>query len=317
MQAAPPSPARTPTRPRDLSRSGRGSFHLIAIVDWSAAATPGPKRPCADRCWIAWGTPDARPEPAYFRTRAEVTGSLRELLAGVRGTALVGWDFPHGFPQGSGFGGGRNAAARLSELVLDAPDGTNNRFEVAARLNRMLGRAPGPFWGCPADRATRDLSDRRCAFAGRGFAEWRLADDLLRRRGTGIQSVWKLYTRGSVGSQTLLGLPAIHRLLSDPALAGRSRLWPFETGWDRELSGIVHAELWPSLADHRAQPYAIKDARQVAAARDWALDLDAGGQLSVWFGRPEGLSDAESAACLGEEGWILNAPRDLAVQRPA
>jgi hypothetical protein len=78
----------------------------------------------------------------------------------------------------------------------------------------------------------------------------------------------------------------------------------------------VHAELWPSLADHRAQPYEIKDARQVAAARNWALDLDAAGQLGVCFARPDGLSDAESAACLGQEGWILNAPRDLAVQRP-
>ena len=292
-------------------------FALIAVVDWSAAATLGPKRPCADRCWIAWGTPEDRPDPAYFRTRAEAVTFLRDLLAGARGAALVGWDFPHGFPIGSGLGGGRTAAARLSGLIKDAEDGSNNRFDVAAQLNRMLGRAPGPFWGCPADRASRDLSDRHCGFDGRGFAEWRLADDLLRRRGTGIQSVWKLYTRGSVGSQTLLGLPAIHRLLTDPALAARSRLWPFESGWDRDLSGIVHAELWPSLADHRSQPYPIKDARQVAAARNWALDADAAGRLGAWFARPDGLSDAESAACLAEEGWILNAPRDLAVQRPA
>jgi hypothetical protein len=292
-------------------------FHVIAIVDWSAAATPGPARPCADRCWIAWGTHEARPGPAYFRTRAAAIAFLGELLARTRGAALVGWDFPHGFPRGSGLGGGRPAAARLAALIEDAADGANNRFDVAARLNWMLGRAPGPFWGCPAHRASLDLSDRRCSFEGRGFAEWRLADDLLRRRGTGIQSVWKLYTRGSVGSQTLLGLPAIHRLLADPALAARSRLWPFETGWDRDLSGIVHAELWPSLADHARQPYPIKDARQVAAARDWALDADAAGRLGARFARPDGLSDAESAACLAEEGWILNAPRDLALERPA
>jgi hypothetical protein len=304
-------------RPRDLSRSGRGKFDLIAIIDWSAAATPGPKRPCADRCWIAWGTPEERPDPAYFRTRTEAVEFLRDLLADTSGATLVGWDFPHGFPKGSGLGGGRGAAGRLAALIEDAPDGANNRFEVAAHLNRMLGRAPGPFWGCPVTCATAYLSDRRCSFDGRGFAEWRLADDLLRRRGTGIQSVWKLYTRGSVGSQTLLGLPAIHRLLSEPALAARSRLWPFETEWDGDLSGIVHAELWPSLADHARQPYPIKDARQVAAARDWALDLDAAGRLGGWFARPDGLSAAESAACLGEEGWILNAPRDLARQRPA
>ena len=292
-------------------------FALIAIVDWSAAATIGPQRPSADRCWIGWGTPEARPAPAYFRTRTEAIAFLRNLLARTPGPALVGWDFPHGFPTGSGFGGGRSAAAVLAALIEDAPNGANNRFEVAAQLNRRLGCAPGPFWGCPAGIACADLSDCRCAFDGRGFAEWRLADDLLRRRGTGIQSVWKLYTRGSVGSQTLLGLPVIHRLLTDRALARRSRLWPFDTGWDRDLSGIVHAELWPSLADHARQPYPIKDARQVAAARDWALDLDAAGALGGWFARPAGLSDAESGICLAEEGWILNAPRNLALQRPA
>jgi hypothetical protein len=292
-------------------------FSLIAIVDWSAAATRGPARPSADRVWIAWGTSEARPEPAYFRTRTEAIAFLRRLLAGTAGAALVGWDFPHGFPRGSGLGGGRATAALLAALIEDAPDGANNRFEMAAYLNRKLGRAPGPFWGCPAARASADLSDRRCSFHARGFAEWRLADDLLRRRGTGIQSVWKLYTRGSVGSQTLLGLPAIHRLLTDPELAARSRLWPFETGWDRMLDGIVHAELWPSLADHAAEPYPVKDARQVAAARNWALALDAEGALGAWFARPDGLSGAEAAACLAEEGWILNAPRDLAAQRPA
>jgi hypothetical protein len=301
--------------------SGRGDqvplFDLIAIVDWSAAATPGPKRPCADRCWIAWGTPQARPDPLYFRTRTEAVAFLRDLLASAHGSALVAWDFPHGFPKGSGLGGGRDAAARLAALIEDAPDGANNRFEVAAHLNRSLGRAPGPFWGCPAPLASADLSDRRCAFEGRGFAEWRLADALLRRRGTGIQSVWKLYTRGSVGSQTLLGLPAIHSLLTDPALAGRSRIWPFETLWDGDLSGITHAELWPSLADHAREPYPIKDARQVAAARNWALELDAAAELRQWFARPPGLGAPEAAACLGEEGWILNAPRDLALQRPA
>ena len=285
-------------------------------MDWSAAASPGPARPCADRVWIAWGARDARPDPHYFRTRSEAVAFLRDLLARSPGPALVGWDFPHGFPKGS-LGGGRAVAAQLAALIEDAPDGSNNRFEVAARFNRILGRAPGPFWGCPALRATPDLSDRRSPFDGRGFAEWRLADELLRRRGTGIQSVWKLYTRGSVGSQTLLGLPAIHGLLTDPALAARSRIWPFETGWERDLSGIVHAELWPSLADHAAQPYSIKDARQVAAARNWALELDGAGALRAWFARPEGMTGAQSAACLAEEGWILNAPRDLTLRRPA
>ena len=296
-----------------MAQNGRTPlFDLIAIVDWSAAASIGPPRPSPDRCWIGWGSQEVRPEPGYFRTRAAALACLRELLIQSSGPALVGWDFPHGFPRGS-LGGGRPAAAGLAALVKDAPDGTNNRFDVAARLNQKLGGPPGPFWGCPAHRAGGALSDRRSGFEGRGFSEWRLADHLLRRRGTGIQSVWKLYTTGSVGSQTLLGLPAIHGLLTDPLLAERSRLWPFETRWDADLTGIVHAEIWPSLSEHAKQPHPIKDARQVAATRDWALDLDAQGLLKACFARPAGMAAADAEACLAEEGWILNAPADLVI----
>jgi hypothetical protein len=294
-----------------MAQNGRaGLFELIAIVDWSAAGSIGPARPSPDRCWIGWGSPDVRPEPAYFRTRTAALAFLRELLIQSSGPALVAWDFPHGFPRGS-LGGGRPAAARLAALVEDAPDGANNRFEVAARLNQDRGGAPGPYWGCPSHRAGGALSDRRSGFEGRGFAEWRLADHLLRRRGTGIQSVWKLYTTGSVGSQTLLGLPAIYGLLTDPLLAERSRIWPFETRWDAVLNGIIHAEIWPSLSDYAAHPHPIKDARQVAATRNWALDLDAAGQFRRCFAQPLGMTPADGKACLAEEGWILNAPADL------
>ena len=92
-------------------------FALIALVDWSAAATRGPARPCHDRVWIAWGTREARPEPAYFRTRTEAVAFLRDLLAGTAGAALVGWDFPHGCPTGSGLGGGRGGLEAESLLT--------------------------------------------------------------------------------------------------------------------------------------------------------------------------------------------------------
>jgi hypothetical protein len=126
-----------------------------------------------------------------------------------------------------------------------------------------------------------------------------------------IQSPWKLFTRGAVGSQTLLGLPAVHRLLTDPALAARARLWPFETAWDRAIGedAIVIAEVWPSLVDHRHQPYPIKDACQVAAVRDWALD--APGALGRSLTRPADLSDDEDRLCREREGWILGGGQVL------
>jgi hypothetical protein len=99
--------------------------------------------------------------------------------------------------------------------------------------------------------------------------------------------------------------------LTDSLLAERSRFWPFETRWDADLTGIIHAEIWPSLSDHAAHPHPIKDARQVAATRNWALDLDAAGRLRPCFAQPVGMTLADAKACLSEEGWILNAPADL------
>ena len=280
-------------------------FNLVIAVDWSAAATAGPKRPAPDRCWLAWrGRRESAPAE-YFRTRLDAEARVRQLLHDQHGPALVAWDFPHGYPAGSGLGGGRALAQTFAGLISDGADGGNNRFDVAALLNRRLGQPPGPLWGCPAGRAGPNLSERKQPFTGRGFDEYRLVDRRVRALGRNIQSAWKLYTTGSVGSQILMGLPTLFRLLTDPELGAHSRLWPFETEWDGALGAIVHAEMWPSLADHQAQSHAIKDARQVLAARDWLWAEDRAGQLRRWLARPAGLTPRQAEICLTEEGWIL------------
>ena len=266
---------------------------------------PGPRRPAPDRCWLAWRNSQATAPAEYFRTRLDTEARVRKLLLDHPGPALVAWDFPHGYPAGSGLGGGRALARSFADLITDGADGANNRFEVAAALNRQLGAPPGPLWGCPAGRAGPDLSDRKQPFRARGFDEWRLVDRRVRALGRNIQSAWKLYTTGSVGSQILMGLPTLFRLLTDPELGPRSRLWPFETDWDAALGAIVHAEMWPSLADHQAQSHAIKDARQVLAARDWLWAEDRARALRHWLAEPAGLTPTQSKTCLTEEGWII------------
>ena len=280
-------------------------FDLVIAVDWSAAATPGPKRPAPDRCWLAWRDRRETTPAEYFRTRLQAEDRVRALLHRQPGSALVAWDFPHGYPAGSGLGGGRDLAHQFAGLISDGADGQNNRFVVAAALNRQLGAPPGPLWGCPTGRGGPDLGERKSPFTDRGFDEWRLVDRRVRAGGRNIQSAWKLYTTGSVGSQILMGLPTLYRLLTDPDLGARSRLWPFETDWDTALGGIVHAEMWPSLADHQAQAHPIKDARQVQAARDWIWAEDQTGRLRGWLTRPAGLTSKQSKTCLTEEGWIL------------
>ncbi len=280
-------------------------FDLVVIVDWSAAATRGPAKPSPDRCWIAWGDGERRPEAEYLRTRLEAEHRIAELVGGTAGNVLVAWDFPFGYPHGAGLGGGRPLAAMLDGLIDDRADGANNRFEVAADLNRRLGNPPGPFWGCPTKAAGPDLTEKKQPFDAWPFGEYRIVDRRVRAESWNIQSAWKLYTTGSVGSQVLMGLPTVYRLATRPGLAGRSRIWPFETGWDRALDGIVHAEMWPSLSDHDAQNHPIKDARQVQATRDWALDSIAEDRFRQAFAKPDDLSDAEAEICGTEEGWIL------------
>jgi precorrin-8X/cobalt-precorrin-8 methylmutase len=193
-------------------------------------------------------------------------------------------------------------------MVHDRPDGTNNRFEVAGLLNREIqatlrGEFDGPFWGHPQGQTHPHLSPRRPHPFPLRIPNGRLAE---RRHGARrIQSPWKLFTRGAVGSQTLVGLPAVHRLLTDPALASRCRVWPFETAWDRAIGedAVVIAEMWPSLVDCSRQPYAIKDACQVAAVRDWALDQPAA--LARGLARPTSLSDEEERIARETEGWIV------------
>jgi len=287
-------------------------FDLIVMVDWSAASRPGPRTESADQIWIAWGSPRKKPHPRYCRTRQDAFEHLLGLLTECAGDALVGFDFPHSYPKGSGLGGGRSLAAHLASLVEDRPDNRNNRFDVARRLNRELGQPPGPFWMAPAKEADETLPMKRPnlrdgRFEGKAFGEYRAVDRHLRERAEYPQSAWKLCGAGSVGSQTLVGLPVVHRLLTAPALARHARVWPFETKWDERLEGIVHAEIWPSLKrfSPEKQLHKIKDARQVAAERDALLEEDRRGRLRGWFARPSRLSAVENLACLAEEGWIL------------
>jgi len=274
------------------------------MVDWSAASTLGPKKETPDRCWLAQGDATQTPTPEYFRGRRDAERRVGELIATAPGNVLVGFDFPFGYPGGSGLGGGRVLAERLAGLIEDAPDGHNNRFIVAAQLNAELGTSEGPFWGCPRAIVEPMLKPTKPRYDER-FQERRIVDRTLAHRG--IMPPWQLLGRGSVGGQMLLGLPMLHRLTGDPRFGSRVRIWPFETGWDDDLTGVVLAEIWPSLNDHACVAHPIKDARQVVATCDWLLRADAAGRLAPYLTRPRQLSPNELRTCEREEGWLVGA----------
>lgn len=284
-------------------------FDLIAVVDFSAAAAPGPKRPTKDRCWAALSVRGRRHDPGYFRTRRDLLQALASAIGEVSGPALIAWDFPFGYPAGSGLGGGRRAAEMLFELVEDGPHDANNRFEVADRLNRRIGSLPGPFWGRPRTVAAETVGEKRPPFDHHPFAEWRIVERRVREAGyPSIQSVWKLYTTGSVGSQALMGLASIERLNRSLDPPRRTLYWPFETGWADDLDGLVHVECWPTLFPFADQPFPVRDARQVAATRDGLLAADREGRLAAMLAAPPDLTPVERRTVMDGEGWILGCP---------
>jgi len=293
------------------------TFDRYIAVDWSAQSRPKKGR---DSIWIAFlGASEATGHAENPPTRRKAEARLSQELADSvdrHERVLIGFDFPYGYPQGLSAGLGLDGAPwkavwdYLASHIRDSDENANNRFEVAASINQMLGPR-AVFWGCPATRADGHLSSKnvvsyRGGKEANGLAEWRLVEAELRRQHHWPQSVWKLLGAGAVGSQTLLGIPVVHRLRTDPALEPISRVWPFEVGMPdpaKRSPAIVHAEIWPSLIDWAAQGGSCRDERQVRGVVVAWRDLDSRGALTRWFDTPKG-----DPAVRTEEGWILGVP---------
>lgn len=289
---------------------GPPRFDTFLVVDWSANAQPKQGR---DSVW--WARLQAGSARAQVRnpaTRHEALAQLRTLLVQelARGRrVLLGVDFALGYPRGLARALGlcgpawRATWEEWARRLRDDAANRNNRFEVAAQLNAQLTGGAGPFWGRPAGLMLPTLPTHRAfGYPVRGLAERRLTE----RRVRAAQPVWKVAYAGSVGGQSLCGLPALLALREDPALSPFVRVWPFETGFALPARGAcaVLAEVYPSLVP-LPPGEGVKDARQVRALARWLAREDAAGRLAARFGRPAGLQDVEAEDVLEEEGWVL------------
>ena len=298
-------------------------FDLYVVVDWSANSTPkrGP-----DSIWThvterSHGALATGGAPVNHPARADAREYLVQLL-GVHPhqRILVGFDMPYGYPRGfaeaARLPGSPAWAAAWQHLVVqidDGPDNANNRFEVASELNAAISDGPGPFWGTTSSsHVTPSLSRTKApGFPHDGLAEHRLAEQALRDAGMRPASVWQLAGAGSVGSQTLMGVPVVHALRHHPSLKQRSAIWPFETGLAPDpthgkRNAIVHAEIWPSwLGRPDADRHAVKDAAQVSALGEHLAALDERGELAPLFAPV--LDDDDAKVVVEEEGWIVGA----------
>lgn len=295
-------------------------FDSYVMVDWSAASKPASG---ADSIWIGALTPDSRLKLAFKAanppTRAKALLELEDLLGRClkRGDrVLVGVDFPLGFPAGTSEAlklkgePWRGIRDFLLKEMKDKPDNSNNRFALAARMNRLISGGPFPFWGCSKKDELTTLSVKKSREHGAGdIPEFRIVENAaLDAKKARPQPVWKIAYAGAIGGQTLTGIPAIERLRQT---FSSLRIWPFEIPLakldDEGLEGvrILVAEVLPSLNSARQEATEIRDEAQVRSACEALAERDASGKLAGMFAGDPQLSDAQKAKVTSEEGWIL------------
>jgi precorrin-8X/cobalt-precorrin-8 methylmutase len=274
-------------------------FDRYIAVDWSAA---NERRTGKDSIWIAELGPDGTQPSLNPPTRAEATTLLIERIRIARAAGervMVGFDFVFGYPRGAaraiaGKPGWRAMWDAIGEAVTDSSENKSNRFEVAAKFNRTLELAH--FWGHPPHHRYADLAPTRPLHDYLHISEHRLAEKYAK----GPQPVWKLSGAGSVGSQSLLGIP---RLLQLKAEFPETAIWPFETAFEQQLSPLTLVEIYPSMFEvpGKTEP---KDREQVEVSVARFADLDAVGLLGEFLSAPGILLATQRREALDEEGWI-------------
>jgi len=293
-------------------------FNAYVMVDWSANSKP---KTGSDSIWIGVLKRDVRFQFGFESfnpaTRAEAEKRLSIILDDLKKRServLLGFDFPLGFPRGCPHALGlkddtwSGLWSFLSSNVVDKADNTNNRFAVASKMNRLMTDEARPFWGSPPKDVQRWLSSTKPPSHGEDVPPvLRHADAAT----PGAKPIWQIFGNGTVGSQAIVGIPAVARLKA--ARREAVRIWPFETGWkpltpgDLEDVEVVVAEVYPSLIKAEPLPGDVKDLAQVRGLCQHFARLDDAGKLAAAFGAPKTVSEDAISAVEREEGWILGS----------
>ena len=281
-------------------------FDRFVVVDWSAHSAPKLGR---DSIWIAVRDRTGDVSAVNVATRSAAATFLAELFeSDPDSTTLLGVDFSLGYPCGTAAALGLEGTAwsamwqLLADRITDDDRNSNNRFAVAADLNRCLTGGAAPFWGCPPRAASECLTTTKPVGTAT-LAAFRAAEIELRAQGFRPFSSWQLLGAGAVGSQSLVGIPRLHVLCN--RFRDRIEVWPFTTGFRSprlDAGAIVVAEVWPSMLDIGSHDE-VRDAAQVTSTARWLDDTDAADGLEALFS-PE-MALEMSAAAVAEEGWVL------------
>ncbi len=296
-------------------------FDSFIMVNWSAASKSTTGK---DSIWIGALVPDARLRLTFRAsnpaTREEAYRQIQELATRLlnRGDRIfLGFGFPLGFPEGTskklglkGGAGWETMRDFLAKEMKDKSDNSNNRFALAARMNRLISDGPFPFWGCPKRDALTTLSVTKAREHEAGdMKEFRRVETaLIKKKLAKPQPIWKIAYAGAVGGQTMTGLPVLHKLRKD---FDGLRIWPFELpleqATEETLDGIsiVAAEVFPAMLKGKAAETEIKDESEVRIMAEYIADLDEKGRIGMLFEGPESASKAAKTAISSEEGWIF------------
>lgn len=282
-------------------------FDRFVVVDWSANSTPKLGR---DSIWVAHFDVAGGTSVTNLATRQLAEAFLGELLETEPTlTTLVGVDFSLGYPAGTATALGADDGlwssmwTLLAEHIVDDDRNANNRFAVAAELNRRATGTASPFWGCPPSSAGRHLTATKPSDVS-PLAPFRFTEGVLRDQGRRPFSSWQLFGAGSVGSQSLLGIPVLERFRA--RFGARLDVWPFTTALASPVldeGAIVVVEVWPSMHELGDHGPMVRDAAQVSATAKWMADTAAAGGLGALFAPP--LPAAVEQVAVAEEGWVF------------
>ncbi len=217
---------------------------------------------------------------------------------------LCGFDFCYAFPRGFWPAlTGRSEA--WDDIIRDLAEGVPqlpaivekpepNAREWADIANKKLARSlqlgMGPFWGPNFDQA----KDPRFPYSKAPFREYRLAE----QRGPGFKPIFKIGGQGSVGLQSLCGMPYLHQIKTTcTQQKAPLHCWPFD-GWDPEGSAHCLVEWYPALYNDEPKSH-VSDA---LACVNWAMQLDEKDELRKYFVPDLTQAEKQQAEI---EGWVI------------
>lgn len=306
-------------------------FDRYLIVDWSASKTP---KTGSDSIWLGYSDHErsSKLAPEYENnppTRAKAIAWVKKICLDAiseNKKLFIGFDFGFGYPRGAaermtGVASWRSVWRFMASRFEEKQAAAENRFQIAHDINRDCFGGVSQFWRCP-NAMNDELPYLSFDKAGRGelcVPERRHCETSIPR----AKSNWELLNPGSVGSQTLLGMACLGRLVEEPELAEKISVWPFDTAFDKEpFKQITLAEVYPS-AFTLAYPYEKGsktnplDFAQVKTLANGFAALDREDKFKTFLEKPETLDGSALDAVLNEEGWIIGIANQFDVLKNA